>query len=68
MTLFDGLVAAGVIGGIVFIVMAKAAKENPKLREWLSNLKPGNLTEKIVPEKIIPDKIEQVYDEKRRMM
>lgn len=68
MSLMDGLVAAGVLGAVLFVVIAKAAKDNPKLREWLAYLKPTKLIEKVPGSEIVSDKIEQTFEQKRSMM
>ncbi len=67
MTLFDGLVALGVVGAIFFVVYGMVAKKNPGLHEKVKEFLPGNSI-KSPPQIPLIDTLEQVYDDKRTMM
>ncbi|KKN69589.1 hypothetical protein LCGC14_0438920 [marine sediment metagenome] len=68
MTLFDGLVALGVVGAIFFVVYGMVAKKNPGLHEKVKEFLPGNLTKEVSSQIPLIDTLEQVYDDRRTMM
>lgn len=67
MSLWDGLIAIGVVLGIGAIVFAKLAKNNPVAANTLRNFMPTKLYEKM-EENSQGERVEQVWDDKRTMM
>ena len=66
--LWEALIAFAAVGVVVMVVMAKIIKNNPKIGEWLAQFNPSKLYDKvsIVPE--TKDKMEQVYEDRRRLV
>ena len=65
MSLFDGLVAVGVILGFMWIIFVKVAEKNPKVQQWVLNLK--NKKDEL-PIPTPGDTSQQVWNEKRNMI
>ena len=45
MSFFDGVIALAIIGMVFWVVLAKMARKNPGVKEWMENLPP--ISEKI---------------------
>ena len=67
MSLFDGIVALGVVLGFGYLIFVRLLHTNPKAAETIRNILPTKLYERIENDPI-SDKIQQVYQEKRTMM
>ena len=68
MSLFDGLVALGVISGLGYIIYVKILSQNPGIGVKIKSIIPTKLYDKVEPITKVPDKIEQVWDERKSMM
>ena len=68
MTLFDGLVALGVLMVVAWIVFISAAKKNPVMLPWIKEFFKDGFYSKIENKPNLKEKVEQVYDDKRSMM
>jgi len=66
MSLWDGLVALGVILAFGYLVFIRLAKTNPVAAQNIRNMLPGKIYEN--EESPMPDKVQQVWEEKRTMM
>ncbi len=66
MSLFDGFVALVVLIGFGWIIFTSVAKKNPRLKEWVKDLRLYDKVEE--KENEIKETTQQIFSEKRSMM
>lgn len=66
MAIIDGLVAAGVLLGFLYIIYAKLIQKNPAIKDKVRGLWDG--LDKTKKKEDIKDKMQQTYDDRRTMM
>lgn len=66
--ILQGFIAMAAVGAIVLVIYAKAIKNNPKISDIVAMFNPGELYQKvpILPE--AKERVEQVYEERRKMI
>ncbi len=64
----DGLAGMAIVVIILAIILSKIVQNNPKFGEFLAQYSPNSLYTKLPPPIPIKDKMEQIYEERRRMI
>ncbi len=64
----DGMIGMAIVIIILGIILSKIIQNNPKVGELLAQYNPSSLYTKTPPPPPMREKMEQIYEERRRMI